>query len=79
MEILERWVLLPRPGPKGSSVGGDGSPLDDPENGVTLWCLLREKMEDLPLEDVRGALLEDMMMGRSSSGNGDKRDGRSSG
>lgn len=77
MDILVWWVLLPRPGLKGSSVGGDGSPLDDdPENGVTLWCF-REKIEDLPLEDVRGALL-DMMKGQSS-GDGDERDGESSG
>lgn len=77
MDILEWWVLLPREVLKGSSVGGDGSPFD-PKNGVALWCLFREKMEDLPLPDVRGALLEDMMKDRSS-GDGDERDGGSSG
>lgn len=73
------WVLLPREGLKGSSVGGDGSTLDDPENGVTLWSLFREKMEDFPLEVVRGALLEDMEMEDRSSGDGDERDAGSSG
>lgn len=71
MDILEWWALLPREGLKGSSVGGDGSPLDDdPENGVTLWSLFREKMEDFPLEVVRGALLEDMETGTGRPGGG---------
>lgn len=59
MDSLEWWLFAPRELLKlSASEGGEGSALDDdPEKGPILGCLLREKMEDFPLPDDRGALL----------------------